>query len=172
MLSELPFFANIPVADLDRARAFYEGVLGLRPWRIDERIHEVVYEAGPARFAIYVTAGAGKSEHTIGTFLVQDMDAIVRDLRERGVQFIDYELPGLKTEEGIASFGYDRVAWFRDPDGNILALTQEFTQGEGKSRVNDAAIGPRGGNGSAWRRRYAIDLRMTARHVADWRTFT
>ena len=45
---------------------------------------------------------------------------------------IDYDLPGLKTEEGIASFGYDRVAWFRDPDGNILALTQEFTQGEGK----------------------------------------
>jgi catechol 2,3-dioxygenase-like lactoylglutathione lyase family enzyme len=129
MLSELPFFANIPVADLDRARAFYEGVLGLHPWRIDERIHEVVYEAGPARFAAYVSAGAGKSEHTIGTFLVQDMDPIVAGLRQRGVAFIDYDLPGLKTEDGIASFGHDRVAWFKDPDGNILALTQEFTEG-------------------------------------------
>ena len=125
MLSELPFFANIPVADLDRARAFYEGVLGLHPWRIDERIHEVVYEAGPARFAVYVSAGAGKSEHTIGTFLVQDMDPIVAGLRQRGVAFIDYDLPGLKTEDGIASFGFDRVAWFRDPDSNLLALTQE-----------------------------------------------
>ena len=129
MLSQLPFFANIPVADLDRARAFYEGVLGLHSWRIDERIHEVVYEAGPARFAVYVSAGAGKSEHTIGTFLVKDMDHIVAGLRERGVDFIDYDLPGLKTEDGIASFGYDRVAWFKDPDGNILALTQEFTEG-------------------------------------------
>lgn len=74
MLNELPFFANIPVADLDRARKFYEGALGLHSWRIDERIQEVVYEAGPARFAVYVSAGAGKSEHTIGTFLVTDMD--------------------------------------------------------------------------------------------------
>lgn len=129
MLSELPFFANIPVADLDRARAFYEGVLGLHSWRIDERIHEVVYEAGPARFAVYVSAGAGKSEHTIGTFLVKDMDRIVAGLRDRGVDFIDYDLPGLKTEDGIASFGYDRVAWFKDPDGNILALTEEFAEG-------------------------------------------
>jgi catechol 2,3-dioxygenase-like lactoylglutathione lyase family enzyme len=129
MLSELPFFANIPVADLDRARALYEGVLGMHPWRIDERIHEVVYEAGPARFAVYVSAGAGKSEHTIGTFVVKDMDPIVAGLRERGVDFIDYDLPGLKTEDGLASFGYDRVAWFKDPDGNILALTQEFTVG-------------------------------------------
>lgn len=128
MLSDLPFFANIPVADMDRARGFYEGQLGLRPWRIDDRIHEVVYEAGASRFAVYVSGGAGKSEHTIGTFLVTDMDATVAGLRDRGVVFIDYDLPGLKTENGIASFGFDRVAWFRDPDGNILALTQEFTQ--------------------------------------------
>jgi hypothetical protein len=74
--------------------------------------------------AIKLESGAGKSEHTIGTFLVKDMDPIVAGLRERGFDFIDYDLPGLKTEDGIASFGYDRVAWFKDPYGNILALTR------------------------------------------------
>ena len=125
MLDQMPFFANIPVADIARARAFYEAVLGLRPWRVDDRIGEVVYQSGPSRFAVYVSGGAGKSEHTIGTFLVSDMEGAVASLRDQGVVFLDYDLPGLKTEDGIATFGFDRVAWFHDPDGNLLALTQE-----------------------------------------------
>ena len=125
MLGSSPFYANIPVSDIARARAFYEGVLGLHPWRIDDRIHEVIYEAGMTRFAVYQSAGAGKSEHTIGTFVIEDLDAVVASLRSKGVNLVDYDLPGLKTEDGVATFGFDRVAWFRDPDENLINLTQE-----------------------------------------------
>jgi catechol 2,3-dioxygenase-like lactoylglutathione lyase family enzyme len=121
MLGDVRFGAVIPVKSVARARQFYEGVLGVTPVRIQDR--EVIYRAGGALFAIYETEAAGKAGHTLGTFGgVEDIESVVAELRRRGVVFEEYDMPGLKTVEGIADFGPEKVAWFRDPDGNILSI--------------------------------------------------
>jgi catechol 2,3-dioxygenase-like lactoylglutathione lyase family enzyme len=122
-------YANVLVGDLDRARAFYEGMLGMEPIRT--AASEVVYRSGTTRFAVSHVEDAGRTAHTVGSFVVEDIDAIVAGPRAKGVRFEDYDLPGLVTIEGIATFAGDgvtlpdRVAWFRDPDGNLLSIVQE-----------------------------------------------
>ena len=129
MLGNWPLYANVLVGDIDRARAFYEGILGMEPIRTAES--EVVYRSGTTRFAISRVDDAGETAHTVGSFVVDDIGPIVAGLRAKGVRFEDYDLPGLVTVEGIATFAADgitlpdRVAWFRDPDGNLLSLVQE-----------------------------------------------
>ena len=123
VLTETPLYATIPTADLARARRFYQGMLGLRPHR--DLGPEVVYRAGSTYLDVYVTESAGSARHTLGSFVVQDIQATTKALRARGVMFEAYDLPGLKTIDGIAQLGPDKVAWFKDPDGNILSLTQE-----------------------------------------------
>jgi catechol 2,3-dioxygenase-like lactoylglutathione lyase family enzyme len=123
VLTEIPFYAIIPTADLERARRFYEGTLGLAPNR--DLGPEVVYRAGSTYLDVYITEAAGSSRHTLGSFLVDDIEATTNALRAHGVAFEAYDLPGLKTIDGIARLGPDKVAWFKDPDGNILSLTQE-----------------------------------------------
>ena len=123
VLTEIPFYATIPTADIERARRFYEGSLGLIPHR--QLGPEIVYRAGPTYLDVYVTEAAGSATHTLGSFVVEDIQATAAALRARGVTFEEYDLPGLKTVEGIAQLGPDKVAWFKDPDGNILSLTQE-----------------------------------------------
>jgi len=121
MLGDTPFGANIPVRSVEDARGFYEGVLGATPVRVQET--EIIYRAGNTLFGTYQTESAGKAEHTLGTFSgVQDIEATVSELRSSGVTFLDYDLPGLKTVDGIAQFGQEKVAWFKDPDGNILSI--------------------------------------------------
>jgi len=121
MLGDVPFGAVIPVRNVEDARRFYEGVLGVTPIRVQER--EIIYRTGSTRFGIYQSDGAGRAEHTLGTFSgVEDIEATVADLRSRGVTFEEYDFPGLKTVDGIAQFGEERVAWFKDPDGNILSI--------------------------------------------------
>ncbi len=122
MLAEAPFAADIPVRNLEEARQFYEDVLGLTPTRLSEM--DITFRSGDALFAIYPTELAGKAEHTLGTFLVEDVDAAVSELRSRGITFEEYDFPGLKTVNGIAQVGPDRVAWFKDPDGNLLSVGQ------------------------------------------------
>ena len=129
MLAESPFYANILVSDISRARAFYEGVLGAVALRIAES--EVVYRSGDTQFAISRVGDAGPTVHTVGSFIVTDIESAASDLRGRDVEFEQYDLPGLRTVNGIATFARDgvalpdRVAWFRDPDGNLLSIVQE-----------------------------------------------
>jgi catechol 2,3-dioxygenase-like lactoylglutathione lyase family enzyme len=121
MLGAVRFGANIPVSSIASARAFYEGILGVQPVRVQD--HEVIYRSGGALFGIYETDAAGKASHTLGTFSgVEDLESEVGELRRRGVVFEEYDLPGLQTVGGIASLGPDKVAWFRDPDGNLLSI--------------------------------------------------
>jgi catechol 2,3-dioxygenase-like lactoylglutathione lyase family enzyme len=117
--------AIVPVSDVEAATRFYEGVLGLRlVTRRDDLPDnpEVEFSAGGGSLLVYKSAGAGQSRHTVAGFRVDDVDAAVATLRERGVVFEDYDFPGLKTEDGIATLGAVRAAWFKDPDGNILAV--------------------------------------------------
>lgn len=125
MLARARIAAVVPVSDVDAAVEFYEGVLGLRLEARREDLAdnpEVEFRAGEGTLLAYKSAGAGQSRHTIAGFRVDDVDTAVTALRERGVVFEEYDFPGLKTEDGIATLGPVRAAWFKDPDGNIIAV--------------------------------------------------
>src|SRR5687768_3405862 len=123
MLSSASAHATIAVSDLERARKFYEDTLGLTSK--EERADGVAYGAGDSWFLVYPSQFAGTNQATTMTFEVDDLNAAVDDLLGRGVTFEQYDFPGLKTDErGIAEIAGERGAWFKDPDGNILAVGQ------------------------------------------------
>ena len=124
MLASAPLYLTIPTKDLARAKVFYESVLGLQVH--DDKGFEVIFLAGDVLVDVFTSEGAGTAAHTLASFMVDDIDSVVQSLRERGVVFEDYDLPDLRTVDGIAALGPDKVAWFKDPDGNILAISQEY----------------------------------------------
>jgi catechol 2,3-dioxygenase-like lactoylglutathione lyase family enzyme len=121
---------RLPARDLDRARAFYSEKLGLEP--VEEREGGLLYRCGGTEFALYESAGAASGDHTQMGFEVEDIEAVVAELRGRGVVFEKYDFPGLRTASGIAEIegNYpskgkgERGAWFRDSEGNMLGLGQ------------------------------------------------
>jgi catechol 2,3-dioxygenase-like lactoylglutathione lyase family enzyme len=131
MLQNSNVSTRLPAKDLERARAFYAEKLGLEP--IEERPGGLKYECGNGYFALFESAGAPSGEHTQMAWEVDDLHAVMAELRRRGVVFEEYDLPDLKTVNGIAevSGNYassggagERGAWFRDSEGNLLALGQ------------------------------------------------
>jgi catechol 2,3-dioxygenase-like lactoylglutathione lyase family enzyme len=120
--TEWSFSATIPAKDLEGTRKFYEGVLGLEV--VTENPAGITYRTGDSVVSLYPTEFAGTAQHTLGGFIVDDIEAAVGDLRARGVTFEEYDMPGLKTEDGIAELGGERGAWFKDPEGNILSVFQ------------------------------------------------
>jgi catechol 2,3-dioxygenase-like lactoylglutathione lyase family enzyme len=121
MLSDHPCYAAMPTPDLDRLRRFYEDVLGFVPR--EENPAGVFYDAGDGSFFV-VTRSSGKAsgDHTQLGFRVTGIDAEVADLQRRGVAFEEYETP--KTVDGIATIPIGRAAWFKDPDGNLIAMLE------------------------------------------------
>jgi predicted enzyme related to lactoylglutathione lyase len=114
---------TLPVEDLARAKAFYAEKLGLRPSR--EFAGALLYEGnGDSGFLLFPTGGRPSGQHTQMAWFVKDIVASVARLKSRGVHFEDYDFPGLKTNHGIADLGYEKAAWFRDSEGNLLALGQ------------------------------------------------
>jgi catechol 2,3-dioxygenase-like lactoylglutathione lyase family enzyme len=117
--------AVVPVSDLEAALAFYGETLGLR---VIERVGDVEggrearLGAGEGSLTIYESEAAGRSGATVAAFLVEDLDGVLAALRSRGVAPLDYDLPSLRTEGGVARIGRTRVAWITDPDGNIVAV--------------------------------------------------
>jgi predicted enzyme related to lactoylglutathione lyase len=124
MLSTAPIRAYIPVSDVARARTFYEQKVGLRPK--EEFAGGVIYECGGAEVFLYPTPNAGTSRASQAFWQVQDVEVEVAELKARGVSFEEYDLPGLKTRNGIATAGGARTAWFKDTEGNILAVSQRL----------------------------------------------
>jgi catechol 2,3-dioxygenase-like lactoylglutathione lyase family enzyme len=113
----------VPVSNLDEAIAFYEGKLGLTLFeRGDEENYARFSGAGDTRLGVYVSGTAGQARHTLVSFVVDDVRAAVDELRGGGVVFEEYDTPGMKTEDGVATFGDTRAAWLKDPDGNILEI--------------------------------------------------
>ena len=113
--------AALPVEDLARARTFYEEKLGLTPSREVEGA--LFYEGnGNSGFLLFPTGGRPSGQHTQMAWFVKDLAATVTELKRRGVRFEEYDFPGLKTIDGIADLGYEKSAWFRDSEGNLLAL--------------------------------------------------
>jgi len=122
MLSDFEVSATIPASDLERAKKFYAEKLGLRP--AEETTAGLVYHCRNSRFLLYPTQFADTAQNTAVGWEVDHIEREVKDMRSRGVKFEDYDMPGLKTVEGIATIGRDKAAWFKDSEGNILALTQ------------------------------------------------
>ena len=124
MFETLRATPTIAVSDLERAKKFYGETLGLKVK--DERADGVRYEAGGGSLVlVYPSQFAGTAQSTYMGFDVDDVEKAVGELRERGVVFEDYDMPGLKTVDGIAEIEGVKGAWFKDPDGNILSIGQE-----------------------------------------------
>lgn len=121
-LSDAMLVTTVPVVDLDRAKQFYGETLGLR--LLFESGPSARFEAGQGTQLSVFRRGPTKADHTVAHFEVQDVDAAVRDLESRGVEFLDYDEGPLRTTNHIAQLGPARGAWFRDPDGNIIGLRE------------------------------------------------
>ncbi|MCY1266691.1 hypothetical protein D9M68_258140 [compost metagenome] len=131
MLQNSDVAARIPAQDLARARSFYSSKLGLEP--VEERPGGLRYKCGNSYFVLFESAGSASGSHTQMAWEVDDIQATVRELRQLGVVFEKYDLPGLKTINGIAEVqgNYpskggigEKGAWFRDSEGNLLAIGQ------------------------------------------------
>jgi catechol 2,3-dioxygenase-like lactoylglutathione lyase family enzyme len=130
MLRSAKVATRLPAQDLERAKAFYSEKLGLDP--VEERPGGLLYRCGGAEFGLFESAGESSGDHTQMGWEVDDIEATVAELRERGVVFEEYDLPGLTTVNGIAEIegNYpskgigERAAWFRDSEGNMLGIGQ------------------------------------------------
>jgi catechol 2,3-dioxygenase-like lactoylglutathione lyase family enzyme len=122
MLRDTDAVANLAVKDLTRAKEFYEGVLGFEPVG-GEGDELIVYRSGTTTFNVYRSKEAGTNKATAVTWVVGDqVQAVAQELKVKGVTFEHYDMPGL-TLEGDVHVGYGmHVAWFKDPDGNILNI--------------------------------------------------
>ncbi|HEX7777605.1 MAG TPA: VOC family protein [Vicinamibacterales bacterium] len=126
MLSNAPIVPYIPVSDVKRARAFYEGKLGLKPR--EEYAGGVIYECGNDSWVfMYPSKGAGTSQASTAFWTVDDVEAEVAQLKAKGVVFEEYDTPAIKTVNSIATGGGARTAWFKDTEGNIMAISQPET---------------------------------------------
>ena len=124
MLGTRNAVANLAVSDLDRARDFYTGTLGLA--QVDNEGDDlIVLKSGDSLVNVYRSDYAGTNKATAVTWQVDDIHAEVAALRGKGVAFEHYDMPGLALEGDVHS-GYGmKVAWFKDPDGNILNIVEE-----------------------------------------------
>ena len=121
-LSTAPASAVLPAEDLERARAFYTETLGLSV--IDMPGDQFMVSAGGGTRVLVYKRARTTAEHTVLTFMLDDIHAAVSDLRTRGVVFEEYDLPGIKTVDGIADSEGMYAAWFRDSEGNIINIAQ------------------------------------------------
>jgi len=124
MLENATASATLPAKDLARARAFYEEKLGLKP--AEDSPDGLRYECGDGRFLLFESAGEPSGTHTQLGWQVENLETAVEQLRRNGVVFEEYDLPGFKTVNGIAQYGDDRGAWFKDSEGNLLALGERI----------------------------------------------
>jgi predicted enzyme related to lactoylglutathione lyase len=126
MLTNSPIRPTIPVVDLDRAKRFYETSLGLMPVPAnnDNTSGIAIFECGNGTRMELYQRGPSKADHTVATFEVSDIEEKVNALRGKGVNFEEYDMPGIKTQNGIATQGSVKAAWFKDSEGNILCIHQ------------------------------------------------
>ncbi|MEJ6020898.1 VOC family protein [Ramlibacter sp. PS4R-6] len=125
MLSEASVTTMLPVRDLDRARAFYEGRLGLKPAGLKPD-GKFVYKVGGTTLALFPKPEGTKADHTAISFQVADIAASIEQLKRAGVTFEDYDFPGLKTVNHVCVLGAEKAAWFKDTEGNYLCLHEDL----------------------------------------------
>jgi catechol 2,3-dioxygenase-like lactoylglutathione lyase family enzyme len=124
MLGKADATPMIAVTDIDRAKQFYSGKLGLKP--VQEMGGDFfMLKSGDTTLNVYRSEFAGTNKATALTFDVDDIDAEVRELKDKGITFEHYDVQGLKADGDIYSGEGIKTAWFKDPDGNILSLVEE-----------------------------------------------
>ena len=125
MLQNYPIYAYIPAKDIARARQFYEGKLGFKPK--EEIYGGVYYEFGQGTACfLYETPNAGTSQASQAFWTVDDVDGLIGKLKAKGVVFEDYDMPGERSPAGAVTEGGVKAAWFKDSEGNIMALIQQL----------------------------------------------
>jgi catechol 2,3-dioxygenase-like lactoylglutathione lyase family enzyme len=123
MLDRFPIHPTLPAADLDRARDWYAEKLGLTPVRQEDV--GLWYEFAGRTLLVYPSGSAGTAQSTAAEWIVESIESVMEELRDRGVAFEEYDFPGLKTESGLAAIGAWKAAWFKDSEGNILSITEQ-----------------------------------------------
>ena len=125
MLSDSSVTTMLPVKDMDRARAFYEGSLGLKPggFRPDGKF---VYAVGGSTLALFPKPEGTKADHTAISFRVADIAASIEALKKARVVFEDYDFPGFKTVNHVCVLGAEKAAWFKDTEGNYLCIHEDI----------------------------------------------
>jgi predicted enzyme related to lactoylglutathione lyase len=122
MLADAKAYNGFAVDDLGRARRFYEDTLGLRTTPMGDEHLMTLHLPGDRDTLVYMSPNFAPATYTILNFEVEDIEATVEGLAERGVEFERYE--GMdQDEKGISRAGPD-IAWFKDPAGNILSVIQ------------------------------------------------
>jgi extradiol dioxygenase family protein len=121
MLGESDAIATIPVKNIDVARKFYQDKLGLMAGPSRER-GVLTCKSGTSSVLVYESQYAGTNEATAATWAVEDVDSTVDTLKEKGVTFEHYDFPNMTRKGDVHVSGEMKAAWFKDPDGNILAL--------------------------------------------------
>ena len=130
MLDDAPVVALLPCVDMERAREFYGETLGLEevdiPGGDGEPPTTATFRCGQGtQLALYQRPEPTKADHTAAGWAVEDVDAVVDELLERGVEMEVYDMPGVEFDErGVATAGGMKGAWFEDPEGNILSLRE------------------------------------------------
>ena len=122
MLADKDAMATIAVKDTKVAKKFYEGTLGLKPTP-EQEPGVLAYKSGNATVLVYESQYARTNKATAATWVVgADVEGVVRALKAKGVTFEHYDLPGTTRQGDVHVAGKTKVAWFKDPDGNILAI--------------------------------------------------
>ena len=122
MLGGKEAMATVAVKDLDKAKKFYEGTLGLRLTEQQEQ-EALTYQAGGTKLLVYRSQYAGSNKATATTWIIgNDMEKVVQTLKGKGVTFEHYTMPGMTLKGDIHVADGMKAAWFKDPDGNIHAL--------------------------------------------------
>jgi catechol 2,3-dioxygenase-like lactoylglutathione lyase family enzyme len=121
MLATRDAVANLAVKDLNVAKRFYEQTLGLKAVSSDDA-EVLTFKSGDSLLNVYRSQFAGTNKATAVTWAVDDVPGEVQQLKSKGVQFEHYDMPGLKREGDVHVGGKMQVAWFKDPDGNILNI--------------------------------------------------
>ncbi len=123
MLGDHPIDVVLLAIDLEESKEFYAGKLGLEI--LNESPEAITYKSGPdCQLAVTKSTVGTADEQTQAGWRVDDLDAELAELRERGVEIQEYDTPELKTEDGVADIGFARIAWIIDPHKNALAITQ------------------------------------------------
>ncbi len=125
MLTDASVTTMLPVVEMDRARAFYEGCLGLAPsgFKPDGKF---IYQVGGSTLALFPKPEGTKAEHTAISFKVPDIAASIGELKAKGVAFEDYDFPGFKTVNHVCVLGAEKAAWFKDTEGNYLCIHEDL----------------------------------------------
>ena len=114
--------AALPAQDFERAKSFYTDKLGLGT--IQETDEEARYRVGQVEFIVFPSTGKASGDHTQMAFEVEDLEDAVKTLRDNGVVFEEYDMPGFKSVGGIVELEGEKGAWFKDSEGNLLAIAE------------------------------------------------